>query len=106
MSDTTEMLKSTSDAVRDKADEATASARSRAMNALDQANETLRSAAQSGADALEAGRRAAERVRDSTVSTTASLSETFEAAIERQPLMAVAIAAAAGFLVGMSLRRR
>ena len=105
MSDIGGKLKDASDAVRDTAEKKTASTRSGVMNALDQANQTVRTAADRSAEVLESGRRAAEQVRDSAVDTTASLTESFAAAIERQPFTAVAVAAAVGFLAGMMLRR-
>ncbi len=105
MSDMTGRLRSASETAKDAASKASETTRSGVTNAMDQANEAARSAAASGAEALETGRRAAERARASTAETAASLSEAFGAAIERQPFTAVMVAAAAGFLAGMILRR-
>lgn len=91
MSDLSGRLKEASSSVRDQADETAANVRSGMTKAADQAAE----AAQTGMDALA-------QVRD----TTASLGDSLKVSIERQPLTAVTLAAAAGFLFGMMFFRR
>lgn len=105
MSDIGGKSEDASGTVRDTAEKKAASARSGVMSALDEANQSVRTAADRGAEVFESGRRAAEQVRDSAMNTTASVTEAFGAAIERQPFTAVAVAVGVGFLAGMMLRR-
>jgi ElaB/YqjD/DUF883 family membrane-anchored ribosome-binding protein len=65
---------------------------------MDDAEDAIRSAA---ADAAERGKEAAEQMQE----VASNLTATLKSAIERQPLAAVAIAAAIGFVVGVLNRR-
>jgi ElaB/YqjD/DUF883 family membrane-anchored ribosome-binding protein len=99
MSELSGTLRDTSSTLRNQADETAGSFRSEAVKAADQAAEAIRS---KSAETMQAGMDALDQVRE----TTASLGDTLKVSIERQPLTAVTLAAAAGFLLGMIFFRR
>jgi ElaB/YqjD/DUF883 family membrane-anchored ribosome-binding protein len=98
MSDVSERLKYTSSA-KNKADESMENVRSGTVEALDQVSDTFRS---KGSQAMEAGMDALDQVRDAS----SSLGDALKSSIERQPLSAISLAAAAGFLFGVMFFRR
>jgi len=99
MSDVSGRLKEASSTARNQAEETVANVRSGVAKAADQAVDTIRAKT---AEAAESGMDAVDQVRD----TTASLGDSLKVSIERQPLTAITLAAAAGFLFGMMFFRR
>jgi ElaB/YqjD/DUF883 family membrane-anchored ribosome-binding protein len=99
MSDVSERLKYASSSAKNKADETMENVRSGTMKAVDQASDTFRT---KGAQAMEAGMEALDQVRDAS----SSLGDALKNSIKRQPLSAISLAAAAGFLFGMMFFRR
>jgi ElaB/YqjD/DUF883 family membrane-anchored ribosome-binding protein len=99
MSDVSDRLKYASSSAKNKADEAMENVRYGAVKAADQASDTFRS---KGSQAMEAGMGALDHVRDAS----SSLGDALKSSIERQPLSAISLAAAAGFLFGMMFFRR
>jgi len=99
MSDVSERLKDAAAVAKDQADETVEDARSGIKKVVDQAADAVEAKT---AEAMEAGMDAVDQVREAT----ASVSEALKASIERQPFTAVAVAVAAGFLIGMMFLRR
>jgi ElaB/YqjD/DUF883 family membrane-anchored ribosome-binding protein len=99
MSDVSERLKYASSSGKNKADEMMENVRSGTVKAVDQASDTFRS---KDAQAMEAGMEALDQVRDAS----SSPGDALKSSIERQPLSAISLAAAAGFLFGMMFFRR
>lgn len=98
MSDVSERLKYASSA-KNKVDDSMENARSGTVKALDQVSDTVRS---KGSQAMEAGMDALDQVREAS----SSLGDALKSSIERQPLSAISLAAATGFLIGMMFFRR
>ncbi len=99
MSDVSERLKYASSSAKNKADETMENVRSGTVKAVDQASDTFRS---KGAQAMDAGMEALDQVHDASF----SLGDALKSSVERQPLSAISLAAAVGFLFGMMLFRR
>jgi ElaB/YqjD/DUF883 family membrane-anchored ribosome-binding protein len=99
MSDVSGRLKDASSTARNRADDTVENVRSGASKAVDQAADTIRS---KSAEAMAAGMDVVDQARDAT----SSLGDALKASIERQPLAAVSLAAAAGLLFGMIFFRR
>jgi ElaB/YqjD/DUF883 family membrane-anchored ribosome-binding protein len=95
MSDVSGRLKDTAAGAKYQADETVEGVRRGAKKTIDHAADVIQAKT---AEAMEAGMDAVDQ--------TASVGEALKASIQRQPLTAMAVAAAAGFLFGMFIRRR